>query len=110
MSSKFIVCNTHMSEKAAGHHGSITLTGLQLWQKVVAVEVIKLLQVAEDDASLAPQVLRDVWSVQQGEVVSQDVTQGADILPFSEHQLLQDTLQPPGDTKTTNYILGNRLK
>lgn len=86
----------YMSEKAAGHHGSIPLTGLQLWQEVVTVEIIELLQVAEDDASLAPQVLRDVWSVQQGEVVGQDVAQGADILSFCVHQLLQDTLQPPG--------------
>ena len=81
-----------MSEKATGHHGRLPLAGLQLWQKVVAVEVIKLLQVPEDNASLAPEVLGDVWSVQQGEVVGQDVAQRADVLPLCEHQLLQDTL------------------
>lgn len=93
---------THMSEKAASHHGRVPLAGLQLWQEVVAVEVIKLLQVAEDDASFAPQVLGDVWSVRQGEVVGQDVAQGADILPFCVHQLFQDTLQPPSDKEATN--------
>lgn len=91
-----------MSEEAAGHHGRFPLAGLQLWQEVVAVEIVKFLQVAEDDASLAPQVLGDVCSVQQGEVVSQDVAQGADVLLFCEHQLLKDTLQPPGETKKTN--------
>lgn len=92
----------HMSEEAAGHHGGLPLAGLQLGQEVVAVEVIEFLQVAEDDASLAPEVLGDVWSVQQGEVVGQDVAQRADVLPLCEHQLLQDTLQPPGDTNRTN--------
>lgn len=92
----------HMSEEAAGHHGGLPLAGLQLGQEVVAVEVVEFLQVAEDDASLAPEVLGDVWSVQQGEVVGQDVAQRADVLPLCEHQLLQDTLQPPGDTNRTN--------
>lgn len=92
----------HMSEEAAGHHGGLSLAGLQLGQEVVAVEVVEFLQVAEDDTSLAPEVLGDVWSVQQGEVVGQDVAQRADVLPLCEHQLLQDTLQPPGDTNRTN--------
>lgn len=92
----------HMSEEAAGHHGGLPLAGLQLRKEVVAVEVIEFLQVAEDDASLAPEVLGDVWSVQQVEVVGQDVAQRADVLPLREHQLLQDTLQPPGDTNRTN--------
>lgn len=64
-----------MSEEAAGHHGRFPLAGLQLWQEVVAVEVVQLLQVAEDDTSLAPEVLGDVRSVQQGEVVGEDVGQ-----------------------------------
>lgn len=91
-----------MSEKAAGRHGRLPVTGLQLRQEVVAVEAVKLLQVAEDDASLAPEVLGDVRSVQQGEVVGQDVAQGADVLPLCGHQLLQDPLQPPDDTETTH--------
>lgn len=93
-----------MSEKAARHHGRIPLTGLQFRQKVVAVEVVKLLQISKDNASLSPQVLGDVWSVQQGEVVGQDVAKGANILPFCKHKLLQDTLQPPSDTKTTHFF------
>lgn len=84
-----------MSEKAAGHHAGLPLAGLQLWQKVVTVEVVKLLQVTEDDPSLAPEVLGDAWSVQQGEVVGQDVAQRAHVLPLCEQQLLQDSLQPP---------------
>lgn len=64
-----------MSEEAAGHHGGFPVAGLQLRQEVVAVKVIQLLQVAKNDTSLAPEVLGDVWSVQQGEVVGQDVAQ-----------------------------------
>lgn len=64
-----------MSEEAAGHHASLPLAGLQLWKEVMTVEVVKLLQVTEDDPSLAPEVLGDIWSVQQGEVVGQDVAQ-----------------------------------
>lgn len=85
-----------MSEEAARHHGRLSLAGFQLWQEVVAVEVVQFLQVAEDDASLAPQVLGDVGSVQQGEVVGEDVGQRAHVLPLREHQLLQDSLQSPG--------------
>lgn len=95
----------HMSEEAAGHHARLPLAGLQLWQEVVAVEVIQLLQVAEDDASLAPEVLGDVGPFQQGVVVSQDVTQGADVLSLCEHQLLQHTLQPPGNTRRTGILI-----
>lgn len=90
--------SAHMSEEAAGHHGSVPLAGLQLRQEVVAVEVVQLLQVAKDDAPLAPQVLGDVGSVQQGEVVGEDIGQRADVLPLGEQQLLQDSLQPPGQT------------
>lgn len=31
-----------MSEETAGHHGRLPLTGLQLGQEVVAVEVVQL--------------------------------------------------------------------
>lgn len=91
---------THMSQKAAGHHGRFPLTLLQLWQKVVTVEVMQLLQVSKDDASLAPKILGNVLSVQQREVVSQDVIQWADILPLCDHQLFQHPLQPPETIKT----------
>lgn len=91
--------SAHMSEEAACHHGGVPLAGLQLRQEVVAVEVVQLLQVAKDDAPLAPQILGDVGSVQQGEVVGEDIGQRADVLPLSEQQLLQDSLQPPGQTK-----------
>lgn len=90
--------SAHMSEEAAGHHGGVPLAGLQLGQEVVAVEVVQLLQVAEDDTPLAPQILGDVGSVQQGEVVGEDIGQRADILPLGEQQLLQDSLQPPVQT------------
>lgn len=72
----------YISEEAAGHHGRLPLTGLQLGQEVVAVKVVELLQVAEDDATLAPEVLGDVRSVQQGEVVGEDVAQRANVLPL----------------------------
>lgn len=86
-----------MSEKTAGDHGGLSLARLQLWQEIVVVEIIQLLQIAKDNPSFAPEVLGDVLSVQQGEVVGQDVAQRADVLPLCEHQLLQDTLQPPGN-------------
>lgn len=91
--------SAHMSEEAASHHGGVVLAGLQLRQEVVAVEVVQLLQVAEDDASLASQVLGNVGPVQQGEVVGEDVRQRADVLPLSEQQLLQDSLQPPAQRR-----------
>lgn len=87
---------TDMSEETASHHGRISLTGLQLREEVVAVEVAQLLQVSKDDASLAPEVLGDVRSVQQGEVMGEDVAKGADVFSLCEQQLLQDALQPPG--------------
>lgn len=94
-----------MSEEAAGHHGSVTLAGLQLWQEVVTVEVVQLLQVAEDDAPLPSQVLGDVSSVQQGEVVGEDVGQRADVLPLGEQKLLQDSLQPPVQTDRRRNLI-----
>lgn len=100
--------SAHMSEEAASHHGGVALAGLQLGQEVVAVEVVQLLQVAEDDASLASQVLGNVGSVQQGEVVGEDVGQRADVLPLGEQQLLQDSLQPPAQTngkRSLNLVL-----
>lgn len=62
----------------------------------MAVEVVQLFQIAKDDAPLAPEVLGDVWSVQQGEVMGEDVAKRADIFSLCQQQLLQDTLQPPG--------------
>lgn len=59
------------------------------------MEVVQLFQIAKDDAPLAPEVLGDVWSVQQGEVVGEDVAKRADIFSLCQQQLLQDTLQPP---------------
>lgn len=98
----------HMSEEAAGHHGSVALAGLQLREEVVTVEVVQLLQVAKDDAPLASQVLGDVGSVHQGEVVGEDVGQRTDVLPLGEQQLLQDSLQPPVQTdgrRSLNLVL-----
>lgn len=92
--------SAHMSEEAARHHGRLSMAGFQLWQEVAAVEVVQFLQVAKDDASLAPQVLGDVGSVQQGEVVGEDVGQRAHVLPLREHQLLQDSLQSPRKEQT----------
>lgn len=87
---------TDVSEETAGHHGRFPLTGLQFWEEVAVMEVMQLLEIAKDDASLAPEVLGDVCSVQQGEIMGEDVAKGADVFSLCEQQLLQDTLQPPG--------------
>lgn len=100
--------SAHMSEEAASHHGGVVLAGLQLRQEVVAVEVVELLQVAKDDASLASQVLGNVGSVQQREVVGEDVGQRADVLSLGKQHLLQDSLQPPVKTnkkRSLNLVL-----
>lgn len=94
-----------MSEEAAGHHGWLPLTGLQLWQEIMAVKVKKLLQVSKDDPSFPPEVLGYVQPVHQGEVVSQNVTQRAYVLPLCEHQLLHHTLQPPGNEKNMHKLV-----
>lgn len=88
---------TNMSEEAAGHQSGFPLTGLELRQEVVAVEVIQLFQVSKNDAPLSSQVLGDVGSVQQGKVVSEDVAQRANVVPLRVQQLLQDSLQTSGE-------------
>lgn len=95
---------TDVSEETASHHGRFPLTGLQLREEVVAVEVAQLLQISKDDASLAPEVLGDVRSVQQGEVMGEDVAKGADVLSLCEQQLLQDALQPPGEGSRNHQL------
>ena len=66
---------------------------LQLLQEVLAVEVHQLLQVPEDDAALSPQVLGQVWPLHLGEVVADDVTQGAHVLALRGDHLVHDVPQ-----------------
>ena len=86
---------THVSQEASSHRQGLPLAGLELTQEVALVEIIEALEVAEDERSFAPQVLGHVRPVQQGEVVSQDVGQGAHVLSLCQQQLLHDALQLP---------------
>lgn len=89
---------THVSQEAASHSERFVFTALQLTQKVVLVEVVKLFQIPKDDPPLAPEVLGHVDPLQLGEVVLSNVTQCLYILPLCGQQLLHDPLQLPGQT------------
>lgn len=88
-----------MSEEAAAHSERLAPAALQLPEEGEAVEVVELLQVAEDAATLAPQGLGHVGPLQQRGVVSHDVRQRAHVLPLRQQQLLHDPLQSPAQTR-----------
>ena len=98
-----------MSQEAASDAQRVLGAALQLREEVVAVEVMQLLQVAEDHAPLAPQVLRHVHPLQLWEVVVPDVAQRAHVLPLGAQQLLQDLLQLPvmKDETVKPFLEGN---
>ena len=87
------VCWSYVSEEAVWHSQRVFPAGLQLSQEELTVEVQKFLQVTEDDGAFAPQVLRKVSSVHLREVVMDDVTQRANVLPLCGHHLLHHVTQ-----------------
>lgn len=78
----------YVTQKAAPHSERLRDAALQLVQEVVTVKVMQLFQVPEDAPPLSPEVLGDVCSLQLGEVVLSDITQGFDVLPLCGQQLL----------------------
>lgn len=89
---------SYVSEEALWDSQRVFPAGLQLSQEVLTVEVQKLLQVSEDDRAFPPQVLRQVSAVHLREVVMDDVTKGANVLPLCGHHLLHDVTQLTADT------------
>lgn len=89
---------THVSQEAASHSERFGFAALQLTQKVVLVEVVKLFQIPKDDPPLAPEVLGHVEPLQLGEVVLSNVAQSLHVLPLCGQQLLHDPLQSPVQT------------
>lgn len=84
---------SHVIEEAASDSERFCLTGLQVLLEVQAVEVVQFLQVTEDASALTAQILRDVRPGQQGEVVSQDVAERADVLHLCQQELLHDAMK-----------------
>ena len=64
----------------------------------MSVEVVELLQVAEDDPPLASKILGDVSPLQLWEVVLSNVAQRSHILSLCHQELLHDPLQLPAQT------------
>ena len=83
---------THVLEETAAHAEGFAQAQLQLLQEVVLVEVTQLLQVAENGAALATQVLRHVGPLQLRKVVLHDVAERPHVLPFRQQKLLHDAL------------------
>lgn len=83
----------YVAQEAVADAQRVVAAALQLLEEVLAVEVHQLLQVAEDDAALAPQVLRQVGALHLGEVVVDDVAQRAHVLPLRRHHLVYDVTQ-----------------
>lgn len=88
-------CGTHVSQEAAADPAQLFGTGLKRWEEGEEVEIMELLQVAEDAATLAPEALGHVGPLQLGDVVRRDVAQRAHVLPLRGQQLLRDPLQLP---------------
>lgn len=80
----------HMTQKAAPDSERFLHAALQFIREIVMVKIVELFQIPENAAPLAPEVLRDVCSLQLGKVVFSDVTQSFDILPLCGQELLQD--------------------
>lgn len=75
---------------------------LQLLQEVLAVEVPQFLHVPEDDAPLPAQVLRQVQALHLGEVVLDDVAEGADVLPLCGNHFIHDVPNFTAEQKHVN--------
>lgn len=67
-------------------------TVLQFPQEILAVEVVDLLQIPKNDASLSPQLLWQVHPLHFREIVVKDVAQRSHILLLCHHHFLHDML------------------
>lgn len=71
----------------------VVAAALELSQEILAVEVVELLQVPEDDAALAAQVLGQVEPLHLREVAVDDVAKRPHVLPLRGHHLIDDVPQ-----------------
>lgn len=90
---------THVSEEAAADGQRTVCARLQVLEEVLAVKVPQLLHIAKDDGALPPQVLRQVQTLHLGEIVLDDVAEGADVLPLRGDHLVHDVLHFTGEQK-----------
>lgn len=81
-----------MSEKTAADGERTVGARLQVLQEVLTVEVPQLLHVPENDAALPSQVLGQIQPLHLGEIVLDDVAEGADVLPLRGNHLVHDVL------------------
>lgn len=63
-----------MAQETVADTERVVTAALQLLQEILTVEVHQLLQVAEDDAALSPEVLGQVGALHLREIVIDDVT------------------------------------
>lgn len=93
----------YMSQEAVWDPQWVFPAGLQFSQEELTVEVQKLLQVPKDNRAFPPQVLRKLGAVHLREVVMDDVTQRANVLPLCGHHLVHNVTQLTVHTQTQSY-------
>lgn len=86
-----------MSKEAAADGQRTVCARLQVLEEVLAVKVPQLLHIAKNDGALPPQVLRQVQTFHLGEIVLDDVAEGANILPLRGDHLIHDVLYFAGE-------------
>lgn len=82
-----------MAQETVADAEWMVTAAFQLLQEVLTVEVHQLLQVAENDAALSPQVLGQIRTLHLREVVINDVTQGAHIFTLCCHHFIHNVAQ-----------------
>lgn len=82
-----------MAQETVADTEWMVTAALQLLKEVLTVEVHQLLQVAKDDTAFSPQVLGQVRTLHLGEVVINDVTQGAHIFTLCCHHFIHNVPQ-----------------
>lgn len=96
---------THVSEEAAADGQWAVSARLQVLEEILAVKVPQLLHVAKDDGALPPQVLRQVQALHLGEIVLDDIAEGADVLPLRGDHLVHDVLHFTGQQNEQEHWL-----
>ena len=97
-----------MSEKAAADGQRAVGAQLQILQEVLSVKVPQFLHVSKNNTALPPQVLGQVQPLHLGEIVLDDVAEGADVLPLGGDHLVHDVLHFAGEQKDTNKLFNSR--
>lgn len=81
-----------MSQEAAADGQWSVYTSLQVLEEVLAVEVAELLQVPEDDATLASQILWQLQSLHLRKIVLDDVRKGTHVFSLGGNHLIHNVL------------------